>query len=65
MTEECPLSPTRYSTGLYMNHTARQWQNKLSSHFPIIRNKPDTIFADDQAMIAKTGDNLERARCIY
>jgi hypothetical protein len=43
-----------------MNDTARQWQNKLSSLFQIIRNTPDTIFADDQAIIAKTEDNLER-----
>ena len=48
-----------------MNHTARQWQNKLSSHFPIIRNKPDTIFADDQAITAKTQETNSSGHHVY
>ena len=48
-----------------MNDTARQWQNKLSNNFRISWNKPDNIFADDQAITAKTEDNLEREPRIY
>jgi hypothetical protein len=45
----------------YIGNTVRQWQNNLTKHFQINQNDIDNIlFADDQAVIAKTED-LQRA----
>jgi hypothetical protein len=55
----CPEPPTLFNT--YTDNTVRRWQTNLTIPFRINQNVMDTmLFADDQAVIAKTED-LQRA----
>jgi hypothetical protein len=56
----CPLSSTLFK--IHIDNIVRQWQSNLTKHCRKNQNFMDTVlFANDPAVITKTGDDLQRS----
>ena len=57
----CPLSPTLFN--IYLDEIITKWQNQDITGIKLSKNQQlsTLLFADDQAIISDTEDNLQKA----